>query len=374
MFYHPAPKSTVEPVCPSPMFQIPAKKAPQGFNSMFQGSRFTAAETNPTNNPTNFEANDISNSMNSLLNQLQPQYGNQPRNLEELLQKSVCSMPSNSCYQSPFNSSLQSPFMGGNNHHISQIQPSVGSELSHLLNPMTLLETSLQNPNLLHNQNNKNQSTESISKGLILQLAQILKQESESKIKSAIAELILKYRALGLLNNISGGETLDLQSLIKGTEAAQHHPYQYPQNHQEMHQIHQQIPVSLASGITMNPINRSDLPQTAGPQMQMYGTNLQSNKIDHARQQLFVINEQQMPHQGQPQIQHQAQHQAPGPFQRALMQENIFQMNQPQNHMMSMRPTSISPSNNLDQEMDSLTLSNQMNRNLNLNNFFLILK
>ena len=362
MFYHPLVKNQQETVCPSPMFQVPTKKNPQTLNSLFQGSRFTAAETNPTTHHSTLNGNNASSSMNSLLNQLQPQFTSQPRNLEELLQRSFTSMPSG--YQSPFTSSMQSPFMIGNQS--SNPQPSIGSDLSKILNPMTLLETSLQSNNFLSNQSNKNSSNEAVNKALILQLADILKQESESKIKSAIAELILKYRALGLLNNLSGTEMLDLQNLINGTETPQQNPYQFqsqPQAqpfHQEIHpQIPQQSTVPLSNGFSMNTINRNDPAHSMQANVQMYKPNLQQARIDNARKELFAMNEIPMAHQQQ---QHQQQHQqhSADPFQGNMMQGSLFDSN-PQHHshlaQVPQRHHGVSPINTLNQEMDSLSLN-----------------
>jgi len=350
MFYHPPTKNQIDPVCPSPMFQVPAKKNTQALNSLFQGSRFTAAETNPSNNHSILENNNASNSINSLINQLQSQLTNQPKNLEELLQKSFSSLPSNSMVQSPFTSSMQSPFMGGNNHN-SQIQPSIGSEISNLLAPMTLLETSLQSNNLLGNQSHKNQQGEAVNKALVLQLAQILKQESESKIKSAIAELILKYRALGLLNNLSGNEMLDLQSLIKGAETPQNHNYQYQNNHQEV--MSQPNLFSLSCGLPMNSVPRNDMAHSVSMNDQQgYKQCLQPTKIDAARRELFAMNE--VPLVRQP---------SADSFSRNAIQGSIFQPSQ--NHLLSgpLSGFSSSPINVLDQEMNSLTLSTNMNHN-----------
>lgn len=363
MFYHPLVKNQQETVCPSPMFQVPTKKNPQTLNSLFQGSRFTAVETNPTTNHSTLNGNNASSSMNSLLNQLQPQFSSQPRNLEELLQRSFTSMPSG--YQSPFTSSMQSPFMIGNNQS-SNPQPSIGSDLSKILNPMTLLETSLQSNNFLGSQSNKNSSNEAVNKALILQLADILKQESESKIKSAIAELILKYRALGLLNNLSGTEMVDLQNLINGTEAPQQNPYQYQQQqhqpqpqpqslfHQEIHtQLPQQNIVPLSNGFAMNAINRNDPAHSMQSNMQSYKPNLQQTRIDNARKELFALNEIPMSHQQQ---QYQQQHQPSDHYQGGLMQGSLFGSHQ-QMGQFSQKHIGVSPINTLNQEMDSLSLN-----------------
>lgn len=349
MFYHPLGNKPQETVCPSPMFQIPAsKKPPHGCNSLFQGSRFTAAETNPTNT---YEVNNISNSTNT--HHFQPQFSSQPKNLEELLQRSF-SMPSNSVIQSPFTSGLESPFIGGN-HHISQIQPPMASDISNLLNPMTLLENSLQNNNLFPSSNNKPQSNEATNKALILQLAQILKQESESKIKSAIAELILKYKALGLLSNLSGNEMLDLQSL---TETSQSNPYQYQPNHQEMlTHMPQQNPVPLSNGLNLNLLSRNDQPQQISSNIQMYRPNIQPEKINQTRRQLFAINDVPMTHQ------HHSQQM--DPYEGQLIQGNFIQQNHHQPQMIAghINHLPISPINTLDKEMESLTLSINFNRN-----------
>ena len=354
MFYHPPTKNQIDPVCPSPMFQVPAKKNTQPLNSLFQGSRFTAAETNPSNNHSILENNNVSSPIHSLIDQIQGQMSNQPKNLEELLQRSFSSIPSSSMLQSPFTSSMQSPFMGGNNHN-SQMQPSMGSEISNLLAPLTLLETSLQSNNLLGNQSHKNQQGEAVNKALVLQLAQILKQESESKIKSAIAELILKYKALGLLNNLSGNEMLDLQSLIKGTETPQNYNYHYQPNHQEV--IPQQNTFSLSCGLPMNSVPRNDMMHTIPMDEQHgYQPNFQSSKVEATRRELFAMNEVPL-----------VRHPSAEPFPKDLFsrkpQGNMFHTQSqhylPPGHLSGL---SSSPTNNLDREMNSLTLSATMNR------------
>lgn len=380
MFYNPASKPQQEAVCPSPMFQIPTKKTLPPINSIFQGSRFTAAETNQSNNQTTFESNSLSNSLNSLLNQLQTNVNSQPRNLEELLQRSFNSMPSNSQFQSPFVSSAKSPFMNGYaNNNQNHNQQSMASDLSKILNPRTLLETSLQSNNFLsNNQNNMNgingmngQNNEAINKTLVLQLAQILKQESESKIKSAIAELILKYRALGLLNNLSGNEMLDLQNLINGAEPAQSNGlsngltngltnglsngFQFQSNQQDVlpqisqiAQIPQQNTVPLSTGLTMNAVRNDMHHQPMSSNMQLFKSSLQPTRIDATRRELFAMSE--------PPVFQSNDH-----FQSNMVQGSLFQSNQAQMNNTPLGHLSISPVNALDQEMNSLTLHGNMN-------------
>lgn len=332
------PKGQMDQVCPSPMFQLPQSKDPQVLKSIFQGSRYTSAETNPSTNPSNMERNNFSNSLGQHFSTVQREAPNQPRNLEELLQRSFTSNPSNSL-QSPFTSTVQSPFMGGNNH-TSQIQPSINSELSHLLTPMTLLETSLQNNGLIGGlaKNQTNDST--VSKELILQVAKLLKEESETKIKSAIAELIMKFKALGAIGNILDGEIFGLENLINQTDVQQNHTAY--QQYQPNPQIAQQNTVPLSCGLAMNSIPRNEFNQQQPPcNMYNFNSNPQAVQIDAARRELINMSEPQ--HQPTTlfsnQIHHHQEHYAP----------NQYSFN--------------SPLNNLGQEMDSLNLNN-LNANL----------
>ena len=323
-------KNQMDQVCPSPMFQVPQSKDPQAFSSIFQGSRYTSAETNPSTNPSNIDRNNFSNSLAQHFNPLQRETPNQPKNLEELLQRSFTSIPSNSL-QSPFTSSVQSPFMGGNNH-TSQIQPSINSELSNLLTPMTLLETSLQNNNLMGGlAKNQSNNDSAISKELILQVAKLLKEESETKIKSAIAELILKFKALGAIGNILDGEIFGLESLINATDAQQNHTAY--QQYQSNPQIPQQNTVPLSCGLAMNAIPRNDFNQQAPRNMYNFNSNPQAIQIDAARRELINISEPQPTTLFSNQMHHHQEHYAP----------NQYSFN--------------SPINSLGQEMDSLNLN-----------------
>ncbi len=328
MFYNPSLKTQVDNSCQSPVFQIPTKKSTQIKGSIFQGSRFTAADTNPSNNHSVAEGHNLSS---LLLNPIPNQMNGQPSNLEELLQKSFSYIPSNSlAAQSPFASSMHSPSIGG--HTFSSHVQARTHENNHL-NPRSSFGISLQQNNLIANQNfTNNPANEATHHMLILQLAQILKQESESKIKSAIAELILKYEALGVLSSLSGTEMQELQNLIKLTEIPKSYPYQ-------QEQIPQQSMFSLSPINQANSLNE-----------QAFKFSIQPKKVNAARRELFAMNEIPLMH---PQT-------TPEQTQR-LPHQSLFQPNTNPMFVDNFLK-GLSPTNGLDKEMTSLTLGADLSR------------
>ena len=342
MFYNPTVKSN-ELVPPSPMIQAPFVIRPGESHPGLQFPMNNLAEglqNHPINDINN---NDVSGSLNSILHQLQNQYPSQPKNLEELLQRSFSSVPSNSMYQS-FQSAMPSPFVGHNTPS-SHFQMSMGSEFSRGFNS-NLLGTPLQNNQLFNGkqqqmqmQMNAPQSNDAVHSMLISQLADLLKQESENKIKSAIAELLLKYKALGLLTDkIIGKEVANLEDMVSYGRSVNQQQQQQQQQHQQhqqllqqhwqVHQVAQpltpqaqlqlqqaqhqqqqqqwrmrqlsqaqaqnkeinQIPTfSLTSGLTMHALQRNDDNKQGGNVLSDLKNNFHSNKVEAARKGLFIM-------------------------------------------------------------------------------------
>jgi len=288
-------------------------------------------------NPLNVSnSNDVSTSLQSILFQLQNQMPAQPvqnrsKNLEELLHLSSSSMPSNSVFQNSFTSAMPSPFVGHNTPSSYLQQLSMGSELSRGFNS-NLLGTPLQNPHLFGNkQAQAPQSNEAMQAMLISQLADLLKQESEKKIKSAIVELLLKYKHLGILSDkILGKDMAGLEELVNNTPQnnpimqpvennflqqqnfSQNHPqFQNPQyqNNQFQPPFHQQrtmqtefIPhqtVPLNGGLFMNSFPRHEDQKPSGNGLFDSKNNIPSNKVEAARRGLFGMeplhNERRIP-------------------------------------------------------------------------------
>jgi len=228
-------------------------------------------------------------------------------------------MPNNSVFQSSFNSGLTSPFIGHNTPK-SQFQFSGGSEFSKGLNS-GLLGTPLQNNNHLFNgkQINPPQSNEAVQSLLISQLADLLKQESENKIKSAIVDLLTKYKHLGLITDkILGKEMAHLEDVVNNNNHPQQHQHQQnifshkiPQNQlglqQNQHQMNQQrliqqlgqpnmqgykeVPTQTISlqGVFMNALPRHDDGKGTGHGLFDNRNHIPSTKVEAARKGLFVM-------------------------------------------------------------------------------------
>jgi hypothetical protein len=217
---------------------------------------------------------------------------------------------------------MPSPFVGHNTPSSYLQQLSMGSELSRGFNS-NLLGTPLQNPHLFGNkQVQPQQSNEAMQAMLISQLADLLKQESEKKIKSAIVELLLKYKHLGILSDkILGKDMAGLEELVNNTpqsnpnmqpvennflqqqnfsqnhpqfQNAQYHNTQY-QNNQFQPQFPQQrtmqtefIPhqtVPLNGGLFMNSFPRHEEQKPSGNGL--FDSKIPSTKVEAARRGLF---------------------------------------------------------------------------------------
>jgi len=269
IFYNPMMR-TQEPVPPSPMIQTPFRFLRSDSLPTTQVMQLQAPESNLNKSLTDISnPNDVSSSLHSILYQLQNQFPSQPKNLDELLQRSFSSMPSNSVFQNSFTSAMQSPFIG--NTQSSHYQFSAGSEFSKGLNS-GLLGTPLQNNHLFNGkQINPPQSNEALQSLLISQLADLLKQESEHKIKSAIAELLMKYKHLGFLTDkIIGKEMAHLEDMVNHNNTPQQ---QVMQQYRQQNILSQQLPQHQL-GLQQNhyPANQQRLIQQLGQ------TNIQGYK------------------------------------------------------------------------------------------------
>jgi len=333
-------------------------------------------------------SNDVSTSLQSILFQLQTQLPTQNRskNLEELLHMSSSSMPSNSVFQSSFNSAMPSPFVGHNTPSSYLQQLSMGSELSRGFNS-NLLGTPLQNPHLFGNKQAQNpQSNEAMQAMLISQLADLLKQESEKKIKSAIVELLLKYKHLGILSDkILGKDMAGLEELVSNTPKTnpimqqpvennflqanfnQNHP-QFQQNTQYQPQFNQQrniqqlgghhnmqgpmtdfIPhqtVPLTGGLYMNSFPRQEEPKISG--LGLFDKNIPSTKVEAARRGLFGME----PHSNERRIPL-----APS-FAESTRTQNLLSIDSLSSTLQPPQPVNTNQISNLDRQFGLLHIDN----------------
>src|SRR4051812_13736914 len=99
IFYNPMMIKNNESVCPSPMIQVPFRMLSR---EQLPGPQLTSHVINDLHLNKEVNNNDASTSLQSVLYQLQTHFPGQPKNLEELLQRSFSSMPSNSVFQSSF--------------------------------------------------------------------------------------------------------------------------------------------------------------------------------------------------------------------------------------------------------------------------------
>jgi len=345
-------------------------------------------------------SNDVSTSLQSILFQLQTQLPTQNRskNLEELLQLSSSSLPSNSVFQNSFTSAMPSPFVGHNTPSSYLQQLSMGSELSRGFNS-NLLGTPLQNPHLFGNKQAQNpQSNEAMQAMLISQLADLLKQESEKKIKSAIVELLLKYKHLGILSDkILGKDMAGLEELVSNTPKNnpimqqpvennflqqanfnQNHPqFQNPQ-FQQNNQFHQpqfsqqrniqqlgQHPMSefiphqtvpLTGGLYMNSFPRHEENKSSGLGLFDSKNNVPSNKVEAARRGLFGME----PHTTERRIP------LPPSFSEPSRTPNLLSIDSLSSTLQPTKPVNTNQISNLDQQFGLLHIDN-------IGNFYLFI-
>jgi len=253
------------------------------------------------------------------------------------------------------------------------------------------LGTPLQNPHLFGNKQAQNpQSNEAMQAMLISQLADLLKQESEKKIKSAIVELLLKYKHLGILSDkILGKDMAGLEELVSNTPKNnpimqqpvennflqqanfnQNHPqFQNPQ-FQQNNQFHQpqfsqqrniqqlgQHPMSefiphqtvpLTGGLYMNSFPRHEENKTSGLGLFDSKNNVPSNKVEAARRGLFGME----PHTTERRIP------LPPSFSEPSRTPNLLSIDSLSSTLQPTKPVNTNQISNLDQQFGLLHIDN----------------
>ena len=241
LFYHPMSKPE-DNTQPSPMINLRAFSGLRDNIPMFQ-SQSNIRQEIPINNLGANRNHELINSLTSLLNSGQNQASAQPRNLNELLQKSFSSSNSNSILQSPFISSHQSQFAGQNIMQSPYTHNIITPDYSNFLTS-SVLETPVQSANIFKNpmsQQHAVQPTEGVNDALLLQLARLLKQDNGENIKSALADIIDNYNAVNPPSQDRRTQT------------------DFGQNYYQQHNL-QNGPrtISLSNGVIMQSLNRGN--------------------------------------------------------------------------------------------------------------------
>lgn len=284
-FYHPIPQN--EPIVqPSPClapFKLQSLKEIPLFS---HASAHTAADSrgDQTRNQIQMD-NDCSNSLCSLVKKLNLQFPSQPKNLEELLQRSFASMPSYSAVQSPMGPAFASPF----------IRPYSGKGMqSGSLSDLSFRGSFGQKSSFSGSQVLKQKAAPPKDDGLIVQIADLISRESDGRIKAAITDLLKQYGAAtpvhisdkGILGEITpinnnnmnlNKANLVISNIDNTANANDNKP----------------VTISLSSGLTMNALNRGPTPvrREQTPTKSKPTSQHQNNRVEAARKELFILGE-----------------------------------------------------------------------------------
>jgi len=257
VFYHPLIKGE-ESCFPSPMVRFPGFRGSNENNGLI-GHQNNMVQENTVGNIGLTAHSEVLNSLNSfgslnnaihsILDMVKPNTS-QPKNLNELLQKSFSSTHSNSLLQSPLLSTRPSPLVGYNQMQNSYIQNQMGPDFSNLLTS-SVLGTPIQNSHLLRNQGTSTQPSKNNNETLLRELATLLKQDNGENIKAALAELLQQY---------NGGNTLNSYNKMRENgrpNGLMRMQEELNQNMQHHNGIRPQKTISLSNGLTMNSLNRN---------------------------------------------------------------------------------------------------------------------
>jgi len=191
----------------------------------------------------------LNNAIHSILDMVKPNTS-QPKNLNELLQKSFSSTHSNSLLQSPLLSTRPSPLAGYNCVQNSYVQSQMGPDFSNLLTS-SVLGTPIQNPQLMRNQGASSQPHRNANENLLRELASLLKQDNGENIKAALTQLLQQYNDG---NNLNSYNRLGQNGRSNGFMRMQD---EMNQNYQHQNGMRPQKTISLSNGLTMNSLNRN---------------------------------------------------------------------------------------------------------------------
>ena len=249
LFYHPLVKAE-DNSHPSPMVNLHAFSGARESNPVFYAQGNVRQEVLVNNFGSN-RNHELINSLASLLQGSHNSASPQPRNLNELLQKSFSSNNSNSILQSPFMSSHHSQFAGYNPTQSSYVQNIMAPDYSNLLTA-SVLETPIQNSNMFRNpmiQQSAPQSAENMNEALLLKLARLLKQDNGENIKTALSDILHGY------------DTVNIPAQDRQRDLAyQRRPQgDFGQSfHQQSNLNIGQKTISLSNGVVMNSLNRNN--------------------------------------------------------------------------------------------------------------------
>lgn len=261
VFYHPLMKGE-ESYFPSPMVRFPAFRNPSHENNNLFNHQNNMVQEDTVGNIGLTSHSEILNSLSSLdsigslnnaihsiLNMVKPNTS-QPKNLNELLQKSFSSTHSNSLLQSPLLSTIQSPLVGYNCVQNSYVQSQMGPDFSNLLTS-SVLGTPNQNTQLLRNQGTSTQPSRNNNENLLRELTNLLKQDNGGDIKVALAQLVQQYNGG---NNLNSYNRLRENGRANGLMRMQE---EFNQNLHSQNGMRPQKTISLSNGLTMNSLNRN---------------------------------------------------------------------------------------------------------------------
>ena len=311
-FYYPVYKSDVE-VQASPWLEPFNLKSIKDLPPLSHGSAHTAADSRgeQTGNPTQID-NDCSNSLCSLVKKLNIQFGSQPKNLEELLQRSFASMPSHSALQSPMDAPFVSPFM--RSHTSTYYQGAAGNSV----NDVSIRGTSMVKSPFVGIRSMKSQVDIATDEGLILQIAELINHKNDSRIRTAITELLAKYdnnntgntqaqNGFGFLNKGNQGINFDggldgigqfghIGNMVNLADIGHLPNFGNGNNmnnigHLGNNLCSKQGTIALSSGLTMNAVKRSPRTTACVTSSNNFNANPLNTKIEAARKELFVISE-----------------------------------------------------------------------------------
>ena len=212
--------------------------------------------------------NDVSVSLSSLAKKLSIPFETQPKNLEELLQRSFVTLPSQSLLQSPHLSAFPSPFIRSHSNALFQGFPGINS-----INDVSMRGNSMaKSPFVGPLKPLKPPVNPNTDEGLILKIADLINRESDGKIRNAITELLAQYG--------------DVEKLQKDALAAR-----FARNGNDQAAIDNHKPKRLYTGLEMYPLNRSPKANPAKVVNDNFKSNPQTNKVEETRTKLIDMSE-----------------------------------------------------------------------------------
>jgi len=267
-FYSPFMKKEIN-VLASPWLEPFKMKSVKELPPLSHASAHTAADSrgDQTANVVQ-QDNDVSVSLSSLAKKLSIPVETQPKNLEELLQRSFVTLPSQSLLQSPHLSAFPSPFIRSHSNALFQGFPGINS-----INDVSMKNNSMvKSPFVGPLKPLKPPVNPNTDEGLIFQIADLINRESDGKIRNAITELLAQYG--------------DVEKLQKDALAAR-----FARNGGDQAAIDNHKPKRLYTGLEMYPLNRSPKANPSKVVNDNFKSNPQTNKVEETRTKLIDMSE-----------------------------------------------------------------------------------